>query len=370
MAIPDISPQKRALVSYMGHAADLNRETYRPIPKGTKGPFVSPGTADAIVRALIDLDYTVDVFPWDTMVNVGHSYDLFFGHLGRSWMHIARQLPPRCVKVFYAACPPWDTANRGKDARIDYLNRRRGFHVPYFSDSADEELTAYAAADGIICLGNKTSLDEFASRNPIVRAVPVGTYPDDHFDPETKDFLAGRSRFFFFGAIGNIRRGLDLLLDAFSGIPEAELYISTILDTEFCSLYARELSLPNIHYEGYERLLTSNFYQLVDICDWDIYPSSTEGQSGSVLDCMGQGVIPIVTEACHIDVDGCGLLIHPHVEDIRETIREAMRLDVADIKRMACASVAAARTEHTPEAMYLGIRKALEDICSAKVSHA
>ena len=74
-------------------------------------------------------------------------------------------------------------------------------------------------ADCATILGNEFTINTFRYANkPLypVPIVPAASYPW----PDGKDFDACRKRFLWFGSGGLVRKGLDLVLEAFVGMPD------------------------------------------------------------------------------------------------------------------------------------------------------
>ena len=58
-------------------------------------------------------------------------------------------------------------------------------------------------------------------------------------------------------------------------------------------------------------------------CNFVIHPTCAEGSPGSVIECMNQGLIPIVSREAAIDVDGFGILLDQcSIEEIVRVVRD------------------------------------------------
>ena len=76
---------------------------------------------------------------------------------------------------------------------------------------------------------------------------------------------------------------------------------------------------------------SSEFEALVRQCNWVISATSTDGQPGATLECMGYGMIPILPDSANIDLGDWGLrLTDCEVETIHQSILAASTMDPAE----------------------------------------
>jgi hypothetical protein len=77
------------------------------------------------------------------------------------------------------------------------------------------------------------------------------------------------------------------------------------------------------------------FYKISDKCAFVILPSCSEGQAGSVVECMNQGLIPIVTEETRLDTEGFGVTLkNASVREIKCISKKMANLSPDKIKKM------------------------------------
>ena len=110
-------------------------------------------------------------------------------------------------------------------------------------------------ADCITVLGNQMTADTFQYTGKPVYRIPLSSAAEFPWD-EAKDFDRVRRRFLWLGSGGMVHKGLDLVLEAFAGMPELELVVCGPVDGEsdFQKLYHRELyETPNIHTRRLDR---------------------------------------------------------------------------------------------------------------------
>jgi len=128
--------------------------------------------------------------------------------------------------------------------------------------------------------------------------------------------------FLFFSGPGNVHKDVDFLLEAFTGL-NAHLYICQRINPDFFKIYRSELmDALNIHLIGEIPMRNRQFYELVDRCAFIISPSCAEGQPGGVVECMHQGLIPVMSKEPNIDAGDYGILFKEcFVEEIRDTVK-------------------------------------------------
>jgi hypothetical protein len=82
-----------------------------------------------------------------------------------------------------------------------------------------------------------------------------------------------------------------------------------------------------------------------------------------VLECMVQGLIPVVSEACGTDVDGCGVLVQPcTIEEIRHVVKRLSGLESGACREMSQRAYRAAVSRHSEERYTQDLASAIESI--------
>ncbi len=309
--------EKRALLSYITLPFRLSKNDPRNFQ------FSNIGIARSIVRALNELGYVVDVIEYtDTKFHPRREYDLFIGHGGYNFECIKKKLSPETLKIYLSTGIYWKEFNQREVERFKSLEQRRGVQLPLDRMITNSEESANCAADAIICLGNKNAKKSY-EQFPLVVNINNAVYSDDHYEHAVKDFTFERSNFLFLAGSGNVHKGLDLLLEIFSQI-DAHLWICQDIEPHFYEIYQRELqNFHNIHLIGSIPMRSSQFYYLIDRCAFIIHPSCAEGQPGAVIECMHQGLIPIVSHESNIDTDGYGITLkNCSLEELTEIIKD------------------------------------------------
>jgi hypothetical protein len=353
-----LHPQpKRALLAYITHPFSITRRN--PL----NDQFSNVGIAKSLVRVLSELGYLVDVVQYDDTSFVPRThYDVFIGHLGTNFQRISEELDPDTVRVYFASTAYWRYHNEQEYGRLAALEQRKGTRLPPDLGLDPGEEWALANSDGIVCMGNHATRETFG-RFPVVHNIHNASYKDTHFDHLARSFPAAARSFLFFAGGGNVHKGLDLLLDAFWQLEE-DLYVCTRLDPAFAGLYRRELKdCANIHAVGWVDMRTPLFYKIVDQCAYTILPSCSEGSPGSVVECMNQGMIPIVSRSSGIDTCDFGITLEEcSVEKIIETVSDLSRRPVDWVSEMSLRARHAAVTTYTESLFQQAVKRAISSV--------
>lgn len=304
-----------------------------------------------IARTFLDLGFAVDVIDsHNETFQPTKPYVCFVGHR-INFDRLARLLKEGCVKIAYLDTAHWVFNNSASYRRKLELQRRKGFTIRR-SHRLIEPNLAVEQADYAVLYGNEFTLSTYRHANKPFFCVPITTCALFPWS-EQKNYDACRTNFLWFGSMGFIHKGLDLVLEAFMGMPECQLYVCGPFDQEkeFVQAFAKELyQTPNIHAIGWVDVNGPQFLEVVNKCAGIVYPSCSEGQAGSVITSMHAGLVPLVSYESGIDVDGCGVVFEDHsVQTIQETVRMVSRLQADGLQQMAQKAWEYARARHTRE---------------------
>jgi glycosyltransferase involved in cell wall biosynthesis len=212
-------------------------------------------------------------------------------------------------------------------------------------------------------LGNQFTVGtyEYAGK-PLVR-IPISapcTYPWD----DAKDFAACRRRFLWFGSSGFVHKGLDLVLEAFAGMPDFHLTVCGPFAEEslFLRAYHKELfEAENVAAVGWIDVAGPGFLEIARSSLGVVYPTCSEGGGGSVISCMHAGLIPVVSAQASVDVGNGGVTLQDcSVAEIRKRVRELAERPAEQLQRMARESWELARRNHTRERFAASFREFLK----------
>ena len=350
-------PNRRALLSY------LVLPLLPPPMLRDRVKFSNRGIAQEIPRVLNKLGYSVDIVNYDNRSwHPDRPYDLFIGHGGINFEQISRRLPERTVRIYFATGIYWREWNANTDRRAADLVSRRGVTLSSHRAIEHDEEYALNNSDGIICLGNSTAVQTYG-RFPHVIGINNAVFPVAWEGWRGKDIKEGRKQFLFFSGGGNIHKGLDLLLEAFAGT-DLHLHVCQHLELDFADAYRRELTgCPNIHVHGFVPMRSPKFYTLAYRCDWVISPTCAEGQPGAVLECMADGLVPILSEETNIDIGKWGIpLPDCRIDTLRSTLCRASGMETDSIRQLTTEVVEMTRNLYSVENFSRNIRQAIAGI--------
>jgi glycosyltransferase involved in cell wall biosynthesis len=317
-----------------------------------------------IAKTFLDLGYQVDVIDEnnDRFVPAKH-YSFFVGNR-INFDRIAASLNNNCVKVLHIDTAHWLFHNTAQYLRLLALQQRRGFTLP--TRRWMKANLAIEHADYATSLGNEFTVSTYRYANKPIYRLPISTpalYPWD----EDKDFEQSRKNFLWFGSVGFVHKGLDLVLEAFIDIPDCHLTICGPVQQErdFERAYREMLyETPNVHTVGWVDIDSPRFLEITRNCIGVVYPSCSESGGGSVISCMHAGLIPIVSRESSVDVDeSFGMVLKEcSIDEIKTSVRKISNLSTQELKRMARTAWHFARANHTRKRFAEEYRKIISAI--------
>jgi len=261
------------------------------------------------------------------------------------------QLPKVCTKVLHATGAHWLTQNAAELSRLEAIKCRRG-RVLRPRRSAQPS-RAIEFADYTTVLGNRFTIDSFAFSGKPCHRIPISCAVTPTF-PVDRNWEVARNRFLWIGSFGMVHKGLDLVLEAFSKMPDCHLTVCGRPEKEedFSEEYDRELrGLPNVFLAGWMDMNTPQFGALCRTHGGIIYPSCSEGGGGVVIHAMARGLIPITTPGASIDLADYGMAVEDaSPQGVADAIGRLRALSNAELESRARAGWDVVREQHSPGA--------------------
>lgn len=305
---------------------------------------------EEIAKLFAEHGYAVDIINWNNTAFIPQKSYYVCIDIQNNLEHLSQFLPKKCKKVMHIVSSYSEFQNITENKRLDDLYRRRGVRLSArrtVSVSRNPEF-----ADFLEGFGNQTVHDTYKRFEKTIFPIPISAVKLFDF-PEKKDFEFARKHFLWFGGGGMVHKGLDLLLETFAQNPSLHLHICGPLEAEkdFVMTYKEELChSPNITTYGRIDVTSNAFTKIALKCAAIIYPSCSEGTSGSVIQAIHAGLVPIITPETGISSEVGGIILkNPTVQSIDRTINEFAALPANTIKSMAHNSWSYIRAHHTQE---------------------
>lgn len=318
---------KYALVSYV---------LYPPAPFDFKFFFnVSHNrflTCYLMVNVLKAKGYTIYVYDYlDSNIDYNVKYDFFLGH-NKSFSQIASKLNKDCRKILLTtgSSPFYDNArltNRQNDLQI-MLKTKETFFKPL--TELDYVHKNVEIADAFFMIGN----NKISETWKILKDKKIHHFSNVNLlEFKKKEKRSGN--FIYLSSVGQLRRGLDLVLLGFKGRKEKVYICGDYSEPAFLKHFDELLfSSSNIIPMGFVDQTSDKFLKMVEDADFAILPSCSEGQSGSILTLMSYGLIPVITdEVGFSDFESYGFKINDYnLEEIFKTIESCKSVTDDEIK--------------------------------------
>jgi len=297
-----------------------------------------------------ELGFRVEICDWDNTEYTPPSdcriaIDIH-GNLER-WDTI---LPKECLRVLHVTGPHWLSYNKGELERIAAIRDRKKVVLKPRRQVAASR--AIEVADRATVLGNQYTIDTFGFAGKPFTRIPISSAYEFPW-PEDRHIQSAKRKFLWVGSFGMVQKGLDLVLEAFSQMPELELTVCGRPEKEedFFKLYESLLmDAQNIHLHGWIDMASDEFINISKTHAAVIYPGSGEGGAGSVIHCMHAGMVPICTKMASIDLMDFGLLIESGtVEAVKSAAKNFASKTDQEVQERARKSYDHVRRVHTRE---------------------
>jgi hypothetical protein len=287
-----------------------------------------------MAKVIGELGYNIDVIDYNAispkltkLYNLvidlhPHDHPVYGGHLAKSALRIA-----------YLTGSNPTFSNKAERSRINKVFERKGVRLLSRRQvhSISKTIEQY---DGVLIVGNaqtkKTFNDEF--NLPETFLIP-NTANSQNITLTSKS----ASNFLYLGGVGQVHKGLDLVLESFKAVPEAKLYVCSPFESEsdFAKLYRQEMyETKNIIPVGRVDIGSSEFSHLASQCGYSILPSCSEGMAGSVVTGMSFGLIPLITKECGIDSRYSIKIADPSVPSITKLIRQCLTISRTQLQEL------------------------------------
>lgn len=281
---------------------------------------------------------------------------------------LARHMPAHCLKVAHLDTAHFLTHNANAMQRLKDIRDRHG--VSLRSNRMVEDNWAIEVADIGCVLGNVFTEDSYRFSGKPIHRIPLSSVRQYDWDDD-KDFDSCRNSFLWFGSGGFAHKGLDLVLDAFSSLPDLKLVICGPLDVEprFVRAFDKQMfRTENIETIGWIDVTGEEFASVRRNTLATIYPSCSEGGGGSVITCMHAGLIPVVTPEASVDTGDFGQLLDTaSIDAIRDSALTLSQMSTIELQNRARSAWEFARRNHTREIFAQNYERFVRDVIGPEV---
>ena len=287
-----------------------------------------------IAKTFKELEFNVDVVNYDYEGFLDYAkYDLIFG-FGEPLNNCFDKKRNDTKTIYYGTGMHICTQNHNSLKRIEDVFSKKGVWLIRSGRIVEKTWSIQTSlVDAIITLGNEEVVESYKKFfMGKIYNIPASYYEIINTESikkilNEKNYEEAKSHFVWIGSSGLVHKGLDLLLDYFSVNVELHLHILGPVDNEpdFKKTYSKELyNSPNIHTYGFIDLKSQTFSDLMQKSLYVIYPSCAEGGGAAVINCMANGLLPIVTKESSVSIKDYGFLIEEFtIESIDKTVKTA-----------------------------------------------
>jgi len=338
---PETQPRGRVLISYIP-------DDVLAAENDVSAAHTHYWECRQMARSFAAHGFAVDVVQFDdTSFRPEQPYDVLVS-ARTDLERLSRLMPDACVKIAHLDTAHFLTHNANASIRLRDIRDRHG--IALRSNRMVEDNWAIESADLGCVLGNDFTAATYAYAGKPIHRIPLSSAHEFDWD-SSRDFETCRDTFLWFGSGGFAHKGLDLVIDAFAGLPDQKLLICGPLDVEprFTKAFEQPMfHSKNIETIGWVDITSDKFRAIVKRTIATIYPSCSEGGGGSVITCMHAGLIPIVTEEASVDVEDFGIVLESAtVEAIRSAVLDLAKSSPRDLEKRAKSAWEFARERHS-----------------------
>ena len=266
-----------------------------------------------IAGVFLDLGYQVYVLDYKKgykKITSDQKFDVIFG-FGASFKELTKyNTHPKTKKIFYytelSEKYNSDLERRRKkelEAKGYVIGKKSLRSKIYYED------THAKYADAILLTGANYQLQHFNHFEIPKHAIqPSSTLNSSNTNVT---FSSNRkNNFIWLGSNGGVIKGLDILIEAFSQLPNNHLFLLG-LNTSDRKTFLRK-DYDNIFDLGFHNVKSQKVKDIAEECKYVISTSFSEGSTTGVLTGMGYGCVPVVSNfsGTNIDSDTQAILIN------------------------------------------------------------
>ena len=297
---------KKALVSYI----------IQPFVLGVEGGHTNSLECYTACKILDELGYVVDVVDYDFAIpnSEYNKYSIIYGFGFSLENSFSIDYENKIKKIVYGTGCDTVFCNKASFDRVkDFFYRTKKLCV---SSARFAELSwrkQIIFSDLIIALGNDFVKGTYIQQTDAkVESINLFFKNVPALNISKKNYSSAKNKFLWWGSAGAIHKGLDLLIESFSQINYAELYICGYTpEYPFNEYFEENISKhDNIYNMGFVKIGSTSYHELMNKCASVIFPSVSEGGAAGIIQlACAAGIIPIIPVNVGIDIPFPELMI-------------------------------------------------------------
>ncbi len=332
------------LLSFVTHPFTITKKEL------LKSPHTTPWECMEIAKILLERGYRVDVIDWTNLLFKPKKEYVMVIDIHQNLERLNQYLSNVCIKIHYITGAYFEYQNKAELIRLNEFMQRRGHILKPRRQLTPSKNIEYA--DYVTSLGNNFAKDTYAYAHKEITQIPLLSTVSFH-SPENKNFELIKKNFVWIGGGGAVHKGLDLVLETFLNLPDYNLTVCGPVEREkdFYNFYKKELcNTSNIRFVGRINVRSEQFRNIVNGAIGLVYPSCSEGQSGSVIIALHAGLIPIVTYQSGVDVSPFGVTLKDiSVSEITSEVQRMSKVPISELESRSLSAWKYAQNNHTSE---------------------
>ncbi|PKP60025.1 hypothetical protein CVT91_05710 [Candidatus Atribacteria bacterium HGW-Atribacteria-1] len=315
-----------------------------------------------IVKVLNELGYIVDVIDYtDQEFDTKRQYDIVIG-IGGAFDYKKEYFTNSQIKIYLATGIHWLTETYLIYQRHFNLKNRK--KITLIPRRINEAYFSPEKSDVIFSVQNEYTNNTYSHlTNPIYPLALSGSFDSP---PSAKNIKKKNTRtFLWLSGGGMVLKGLDIVLEAFSEMPDFKLKVCTNVSSEkdFEQLYFKELyETKNIQTYGFVDIGNEKFQDIVSECVAVIFPYPEGEISGSIVNSMYYGLIPIIGYFSNDEIKEFAELVDGSVDGIKRVLLKFGELTDQDIMEKSSKTLYYVQKYHSQTKEYNDWKSAFEDV--------
>ena len=322
--------------------------------------------AIALAKVMDDLGYIVDIIEYTTArISNINDYDVILG-FGDIFQFYFENSIKDIKTIYYGTGMQVCYQNTSTLERLKDVYHKKGKWITESVRYVDKTWSYQTTlVDGIIALGNEECALTYRKHySGLIYSVPVPCYvtKDAKKIIEKREPNANKN-FLWFGSLGLIHKGLDLLLEYFSVNRHVNLHIcgNILHEKEFVNTYSEEIfKSDNIYVHGFVDITSSQFESVLKKCSFAIFPSCSEGGCASLITTILNGaLIPIATKETSVNLDNGIVVKGFNYNEIDKAIKKSLDLSIEDIVTMQKNNLEYFKINNSHSNYFMNLKKSL-----------